>query len=160
MAAGRAAILAGLALASLFAVAAWPAEAGPLEPTRPSQIVQLRTFGTQCASGFGTAIDLQTRPDGSVSMSPFVLPAKQVLVVQQVSVEVAPGAGQTGIAAVELGGNLIRTAIGVGDASGTYSREFRFEPGLVVSDVSRFCATLQGVGSVSAYATGFLARDK
>jgi hypothetical protein len=54
----------------------------------------------------------------------------------------------------------IRSAIGVGDASGTFTRELRFEPGLVVSDVSRLCAHLPGVGSVTAYATGFLARDK
>jgi len=59
-----------------------------------------------------------------------------------------------------LGGNLIRTAIGVGDGAGVFTREFEFEPGLVVADVSRFCAYLQGVGSITVYATGFLARDK
>jgi hypothetical protein len=147
----------GLLLGALALCLALPATAGSLEPTQASQVVQLRTFGTTCATGSGTAIDLQTRPDGLVAFN-YAIPPKQVLVVRRVSFEVAPGPGQTGISSLELGGNLIRTAIGVGDGAGVFTREF--EPGLVVADVSRFCAYLQGVGSITVYATGFLARDK
>ena len=148
-----------LLLGALPLCLALPTTAASLEPTRASQVVQLRTFGTTCTTGSGTAIDLQTRPDGSVAFN-YAIPPKQVLVVRRVSFEVAPGPGQTGISSLELGGNLIRTAIGVGDGAGVFTREFEFEPGLVVADVSRFCAYLQGVGSITVYATGFLARDK
>jgi hypothetical protein len=154
-----------LSLAVLvLATAAAPAAAGPLEPSAPSQLVQLRTFGTACDQFGAIRIDLRTLGDGSTAHN-YTLPPKRVLVVRSVRFDAYPGPGTGVFVSLELAGNLIALSGGTGSSNagiegGHYQGVFEFDPGLEVSDVSKFCITTQNGGTVNATAVGFLAKAK
>jgi hypothetical protein len=134
------------------------AHAGVLEPAKPSQVVHLRTFGTQCSNG-GGIIDLRTYPDGLTEF-PYALPPKQVVVVRRVDYQATPGAGTQVFVALEIAGNLVATKAGFGGSNGIFEGSFEFDPGLVVSDISKFCVRTQNGSFVFATATGFLTKNK
>lgn len=152
------------ATAVALTLAASASMAGSLDPTAPSQVVQIRTFGTACSGSGGQVLDLRTNKDGSATLN-YVLPPKHVLVARQVRFDAFPGAGQGVIVELTLGGNLIAYSVGTGDstpglANGHYQGTFEFDPGLVVSDISKLCITTQNGASPFATAVGFLAKDK
>jgi hypothetical protein len=73
-----------IAILFLFAVAhasALAAAAGPLVPTKPSEVVTLAFSGTVCASS-SVALDQRVLPDGTTV--PFAIPEGRVLVVTEV----------------------------------------------------------------------------
>lgn len=149
-----------LALVSLPAAAG----AGPLAPARASDLVHIRTFGTECDEFGGFRFDLRTHGDGTTELG-YVLPRKRVLIVRSVRFDAVPGAG-TGVSVqLRLGGNHIASAFGTGSTqagleNGHFQGVFEFDPGLLVTDLSELCITTQNGGTPFATAVGFLAKDK
>jgi hypothetical protein len=158
-------VVRSLTLALLILASAAPAAvAGPLEPSAPSQLVQLRTFGNQCDEFGGHRIDLRTLGDGSTVYN-YALPPKRVLVVRSVRFDANPGAGAGVFVSLTVGGNLIAVSAGTGSANvglenGHYQGVFEFDPGLEVSDVSKLCITTQNGAMPFATAVGFLTKAK
>ena len=147
-------------LTFVLAVVALPTTGftGVLEPAKPSQVVHLRTFGTACPNG-GGILDLRTHADGTTEY-PYTLPAKQVVVLRRVDYQASPGAGQNAIISIEVAGNLVAIKSGTAGTLGNLEGSMEFDPGLVVSDVSKLCIRTQNGGFVFATATGFLTKNK
>jgi hypothetical protein len=135
--------------------------AGPLAPSVPSQILQVRTFGTACATIGNEAyrFDLLTTKSGSAVFS-YEVPAKQVAVIRSIRFSVATTASTSTLVILENAGNLITYHSGVSEANGAFEGTFEFDPGLVVSSLANLCIRRQGGGQVAANLTGFLAKDK
>jgi hypothetical protein len=155
----------GVTAALTLLLGASSALAAGLEPKSASQIVQLRTFGTECPGlGGGHVIDLRTDADGSTTPG-YVIPPKHVLVVRRVRFDATPGAGAGVVVQLQLAEDLVAYSIGTGDttpglANGHYQGTFEFDPGLVVRNLSDLCIITQSLASPFATAVGFLAKDK
>lgn len=100
--------LVGAACAALVLVGSAPSSAGPLAPTKPSQIVTLDNLAGAACPVIGKALDQQILPDGT--RKPFVIPPKTVLVVTEV------GWGATGAGATKATG-VVLTTQAVGDST-------------------------------------------
>jgi hypothetical protein len=139
-----------------------PAWAGPLAPSLPSQLLQIRTFGNPCAFAETGSIrlDLRTLKDGSTVFN-YTLPAKQVAVIRSVSFDaVGSFAGASVTAFIKNKGNFLTYVQGYSNADNRLLGTVTFDPGVEISDLSNFCVqTLNGL-QISAVATGFIAKDK
>jgi hypothetical protein len=135
------------------------AGAGPLEPSAPSQVLQVRTFGTTCPAPGAVALDLRTQTDGSVVFG-YALPAKQVAVIREVRFDAAASAGTSVTVFVENDGNYLGYLEGITDAAGRFQGTITFDPGAAIANLSQFCVRTMSGGSIAATATGFLAKDK
>jgi len=152
----------GRALCALFCLApvasSW---AAPLGPSAPSQFLQVRTFGTACAtvSTGSVRLDLRTLKDGSTTFA-YEIPAKQVAVIRSVRFDAAAAAATSVTVFLEMAGNYVAYTEGFTDAAGRFQGVFAFDPGVEVSNLANFCVRTQTGGSIGAIATGFLTKDK
>jgi hypothetical protein len=161
---------AGLSCANLAA-------AGPLAPTKASQLVTLFTSGgTFCGgggpAGQGRLVDQQTDPSGNSHT--FQIPTGQVLIVTSGTIQIASGlAGSSVTLFIEEfgagggGGNPVHGSSLVLDSNGSGHTDFVLNPGVIVkaiasSPVQGLCADTQGAPNAVINATlhGFLAPDK
>jgi hypothetical protein len=145
--------------------------AGPLAPTRPSEIVTLAaSFEPPGCPGGGAGARLDTRVTPEGTYVPLVVPPKRVLVLTEVRwlVDTTP---DVDVAAVlrpgpETGGFVgVILPSGHSNASGRASGEAKFDPGIVLGSPDDFCirllpngGSLTTPGNLSG--AGFFAKDK
>jgi hypothetical protein len=150
-----------------FLVAALPASAGPLAPTKPSQLVTARALGTDCPfddgepSSSAKLIDSMTTIEGT--SQPFVIPPKQALVITGVHI-LAGGAPDTtvGMNLLVLNGPGVAVLIersGRTDAGGNVTIDVTLPTGLPVRAGNQLCVASSLVG-VGGSVTGFFVKDK
>lgn len=132
---------------------------GGLEPSAPSQLLEIRTFGTPCSAAGSIALDLRTLKDGSTIIG-YALPAKQVAVIRSVRFDAATTAATSVTVFLETAGNFLSYVEGISDAAGRFEGTFTFDPGVAVSNLANFCVRTQTGGSIAATANGFLAKDR
>ena len=155
---------------AVFAAAAAHA-AGPLAPTRPSDIVTLAaSFDPPGCTGGGTGTRLDTIVTPEGTYVPLQVPPKRVLVITEIrwiadiaaneeaSAVVRPGPEQKGFIGVVLPGARA-------DANGRVNGEAKLSPGLVVRNPADLCVRVFGSGGGSAApgnltGAGFFAKDK
>jgi hypothetical protein len=136
------------------------AQAGPLAPTRPSQLVSLQASTPDpLCGGFGRPFSTRVTSDGQFELG-FVVPEKQVLVVTGVDWAVF-GANPSATTLVSLGTNggasfFIGSAQADagGTAGGAASFSHTIRPGTTI------CISTIGVDSINATLHGFLAKDR
>jgi hypothetical protein len=158
------------ALALPLLALAVPASAGPLAPTRPSQVVTLLTSAVTDSACGSTAypVDLMRIADGSVV--PFEAPPKQVFVVT--SMEVYGVASEVNrryrfALLVEnsppiVGGSLLHGDAGLTDAAGNYAASVVEPTGVVVPPGALLCSQVDGPSEQPAHARvhGFFTKNK
>jgi hypothetical protein len=155
---------------ALTCLIALPAAAGPLVPTRPSQVVVLVPTATDKSpcNVTGYPVDQMRASDGTVS--PFVIPEKQVFVVTSVDVFGSAdepnrryffSLGLNGDGPVP-GGTLVVGDAGLTDAFGGYSGSVTVPTGVVVPRGQLLCARLSGPNDEPTFMRvhGFFAKDK
>jgi hypothetical protein len=134
--------------------------AGPLEPSLASQVLLVKT-STPCAiaqTGSHSFDERILKNGGAISS--YEVPAKKVAVIRSVRFNANAEAGTSVTVILDSGGNGVAVVDGITDAAGHFDGTFEFDPGLPVSSLANLCIRTGGVGSVSAMANGFLARDK
>jgi hypothetical protein len=152
-------------LASAFAAA--PSLAGPLAPSKPSQLVSARAVSTPCPTVHPVeitpyAIDQMTTIDGL--QVPFVIPPKQVFVITHVHLA-ASGAtanAEVGIfliSVVGMDGGVLTEGTVHTSASGRGSTNIDLPTGIAVRPGTTICATTTD-GAAFGSVTGFFAKDK
>jgi hypothetical protein len=145
--------------------------AGPLAPTRASEVVQLfASFNPPgcTASAAGATLDTRVLPDGTYA--PLVIPPKRVLVItdvrwiantlepnEEIWVFLRPGPPQPGFGSLPLAGAR-------SDANGRAAGQAHLDPGIVVRSLADLCVTLSDSGGPKApgnlAGSGFFAKDK
>ena len=145
-----------------FALLALPvvSHAGPLGPTKPSQLVSLTYSGATCSVGGGTKADTRAMGDGSTA--PFTIPAGQVLVITGVQWnESGSGTadssflylvGSGGTAVVSVGAGLVGTG---GYGGGNFGVS-----GVVVKPGTDICIGLNSLSTAYPTVQGYLTKDK
>jgi hypothetical protein len=159
----------------LATVVATQVLAGPLAPSKPSDIVTLMPDASG-ANGACTTSSQEQRVDAVISsadgsLSPFTIPDKEVLVLTGGTWETVSAAPNVNVL-LELRlktaspgtNNLIVSAPAVrSDAAGIAAGSFTLEPGIVIKPGASLCASLN-IGGTNTLAfprlTGFLAKDK
>ena len=133
--------------------------AGPLVPSKPSQVVTLAATGTTCV--VGRLFEVQHSADG-ISV-PFSIPPGQVLVVTGFDWSVTGTSGSTVSAFLTIDtGTAFQEAFSDGalaDSSGLATKSV-LVPNLIVKSGPRLCAGAGGGALVGALVHGFLAKDK
>lgn len=155
---------------TLLAALALPASAGPLVPTRPSQIVTLSPTAVT-DSGCGTSaypVDTMRKSDGS--LVPFVVPPKQVFIVTSMDVfgsADAPSRHYSFQLSIDNspsipGGSILVGDAGLTDADGSYAGSVTAPTGVVVPPGALLCASLEGPNAEPTFTRvhGFFAKDK
>jgi hypothetical protein len=157
----------------LVAAAATPVLAGPLAPSKPSDVVTLMPDASGANGACGPAMQEQ-RVDALIngadgSLSPFTIPDKEVLVLTGGTWEDVTAAANVNVV-LELSlktattSNLIAATPAVrSDAAGIAAGSFTLEPGIVIKPGASLCASFNVAGtSTLAFPrlTGFLAKDK
>jgi hypothetical protein len=157
-----------VAVAPLLAAAAAVA-AGPLAPTRPSEVVTLAASldPPGCTGGAnGTALDRMVTPEGTYV--PIAIPPKKVLVLteirwraqvpanEEVFLTLRPGPEQPGFSGIVLPG-------GRSDANGRVAGAASLGTGVVIRNPAEVCVRLNG--TINAFfpdvsASGYFAKDK
>ena len=161
-----AAQLARVPLCALL-IAAPPASAGPLAPSKPSQLVTARALGTECPfddsepSNSARLIDSMTTIEGTTQ--PFVIPPKQALVITSVHI-LAGGAPDTnvGMNLIVLNGSGVAILVersGRTDAGGSVTVDVTLPSGLPVRAGNQLCVASSVLG-VGGSVTGFFVKDK
>jgi hypothetical protein len=134
-----------------------PAAAGPLTPTRPSDVVTLVNGAGNPCTVTGSALDLRVQPDGT--RVPFAVPPGRVLVVTGIDFT-TPDAAATDVELFverppDASQVFVTSTAGGGSAS---------IPDVIVGSGSALCvrAVPKGGGAspVLAVVHGFLAKDK
>jgi hypothetical protein len=160
---------AALALPLLAALAA-SASAGPLAPSRPSQIATLVATAVLDSACGATAypVDTMRKADGSVV--PFVVPPKQIFVVTSMDVfGSADQANRRYLFALLVdnapnipGGALLVGDAGLTDASGNYAGSVAVPNGVPVPPGAVLCARIDGPTDEPTFTRvhGFFAKDK
>jgi hypothetical protein len=156
----------------LVAAVATPVLAGPLAPTKASDIAILMP---DVADGSNGACGLkELRVDGIISgadgsVSPFTIPAKEVLVLTGGTWSDTSLGGNVNaflelrLETASTNNNIVATTAVRTDAAGAAARAFTLEPGIVIKPGASLCATLNvaGINTVAfPRLTGFLAKDK
>jgi hypothetical protein len=158
-------------LATLALLAGAPAQAaGPLAPTRPSDVVALTASfePPTCAGGtIGATLDRRMTPEGTYV--PVAVPAKRVLVVTELRwvVDTLPNVEVAAIVRTgpEVGGFIGLVLPGArSDGNGRAIGEAKLDPGLVVRNPAELCVVVfPSGGSVIApgnlSGSGFFAKD-
>jgi len=161
----------GLPILMLAVATAGTAMAAPLAPSKPSDVVALMP---NAGDGANTPCGLdEQRVDGVISpadgsLTPFTIPAKEVLVLTGGTWTGSAGANAN--ASLELTletgstkNRIVSSPAVRTDSAGFAAGSFTLEPGIVIRPGASLCATLDvdGVGtSVFPRLTGFLAKDK
>ena len=140
--------------------------AGPLAPSKPSQLVSLRNGGYYCGPGVTyPMLNVQENGDGTETF-PFAIPAGQVLIVQDVEITIDKTANTP-----------VYISIGIGDASSSPSDDlaagagytnpggftefnFQFPNGVVIKPGKFLCISDPLAGVNAATAHGFLTKDR
>lgn len=156
----------------LAAAAVTPALAGPLAPSKPSDVVTLMPNASDGSNGSCNSPEL--RVDGVIdtsdgSLSPFTIPPKEVLVLTGGTwsdTSVTPNANAfllLSLRTATTSNNLVATTAVRSDAAGVAAGAFTLEPGIVIKPGASLCAVLDVAGTdtvVFPRLTGFLAKDK
>jgi hypothetical protein len=157
----------------LTAVVLTPALAGPLAPSKPSDIVTLMPDASGANGACGLATQQQrveaviNGADGSIS--PFTIPDKEVLVLTGGTWEdVTAGANVNVFLELSLRtastNNLLAATPAIrSDAAGFAAGSFTLEPGIVIKPGVSLCASFNVDGTNTLAfprLTGFLAKDK
>ena len=146
--------------------------AGPLAPSKPSDVVTLMPNPSDGSNGSCSSPEL--RVDGIIdttdgSLSSFTIPPKEVLVLTGgtwVDTSVTPNANAFLLLSLRTGttsNNLVATTAVRSDAAGVAAGAFTLEPGIVIKPGASLCAVLDVAGTdtvVFPRLTGFLAKDK
>lgn len=136
------------------------AQAGPLAPTKASQLVTLQASALDPACGVaGKRFDTRVTSDGQFDVD-FAIPPKQVLVLTGAEWAVF-GANPSATNLVSLGTNggasyFIGTA--QADAGGTAGGSARFSH--TIRPGTTLCISSVGVSDLNARLHGFLAKDR
>jgi hypothetical protein len=154
----------------LLALLAPPAAAGPLVPTRASQVVALNPTPVT-DSGCGASaypVDNMRTSDGQ--LVPFTIPLNQVFVVTSMDVfGQADEPNRRYFFALFIdtspsvpGGSLVVGDAGLTDASGNYSGSVTVPTGVVVPPGVLLCAQIDGPAEEPTFTRvhGFFAKDK
>jgi hypothetical protein len=147
--------------------------AGPLAPSKPSDIVTLMPDASDGANGACNSVQ-QLRVDAVIntadgSLSPFTIPDKEVLVLTGGTWEDTSVGGNVNVF-LELSLKTANTSIIIvatpavrSDAAGVAAGAFTLEPGIVIKPGASLCASFNVAGTnATAFPrlTGFLAKDK
>lgn len=158
-----------LGLATPLVLLAAPLHAGPLAPTKASQVVTLTRTSTTCGPPGSYELE-QVLPDGS--LAPFAIPEKSVLVVTgyQVSQNGNGGAiaGHTILFGLLAAGVNQALETVVADPNSAYSATRSLAPGIIVASGMQLCVVAQDVSNAfagqsngfGARVYGFIAKDK
>jgi hypothetical protein len=155
-----------MAIVSLVALAT-PAIGGPLAPKKPSDLVTLTSSGAACTN-YGSAarrLDRRINPDGTVT--PFSIPAKQVLVLTGASTFLED-AGVSDTAYTQIVYDIPPTQFGQGaifaagatDSGGGGTLVSSYSPNMVVKSGVRICCDHSGLTFFGCNAYGYLTKDK
>ena len=156
----------------LATAAATQVLAGPLAPSKPSDVVTLMPNLSDGSNGSCNSPEL--RVDGVIdstdgSLSPFTIPAKEVLALTGGTwshKSVTPNANaflELSLRTGTTSNNLVATTAVRSDAAGVAAGTFTLEPGIVIKPGASLCAVLDVAGTdavVFPRLTGFLAKDK
>ena len=157
----------------LTAVVVTPALAGPLAPSKPSDIVTLMPDGSGANGACGLATQEQ-RVDAVIngadgSLSPFTIPDKEVLVLTGGTwADVSAGGNvnvflELSLKTASTSNLIVATPAVRSDAAGVVAGSFTLEPGIVIKPGASLCASLIVAGTNTLAfprLTGFLAKDK
>ena len=158
----------------LVAAAATPVLAGPLAPSKPSDIVTLMPDASGANGACATAPQEQ-RVDALIntadgSLSPFTIPDKEVLVLTGGTWEDLSAAANVNVflelslrTAAPTSINIVATPAVRSDAAGVAAGSFTLEPGIVIKPGASLCASFNEAGTNTLAfprLTGFLAKDK
>jgi len=156
----------------LAAAAATPVLAGPLAPSKPSDIV---TLMPNAGDGSNGACGLQEQRVDAVisgadgSLSPFTIPDKEVLVLTGGTWEDVSVSGNVNVflelrlKTASTNNFIVATPAVRSDAAGVVAGSFTLAPGIVIKPGASLCATLNVAGTNTVAfprLTGFLAKDK
>jgi hypothetical protein len=155
------------AFATALALAALPAAAGPLAPSKPSQLVSARAVSTPCpfetqAGNNAYEITSMSTPDGV--QAPFAIPPKQVFVITSAYLTLTGGpandTAQLYLFAVEgESGSILTEGVAATNASGLAIVERVLPTGIAVKSGKALCV-LGSQGNSLGSVTGFFAKDK
>jgi hypothetical protein len=153
-------------LAAAFAAA--PAVAGPLAPSKPSQLVTVRYLETGCplaAPDPGTtanALDEMSTLEGL--QQPFVIPPRQALVITSVNFTVVGEAGDSfGMNLIAVNGTqraVLAQALVKTEAEGVGSLTIPIPTGIAIREGNALCMVASAGGTPAGAVTGFFAKDK
>jgi hypothetical protein len=158
----------------LAVAAATPVLAGPLAPSKPSDIVTLVPDASGANGACGPASQ-QQRVDAVIngadgSISPFTIPDKEVLVLTGGTWEDTSVAANVNVflelslrTATPTSNIIVATPAVRSDAAGVVAGSFTLEPGIVIKPGVSLCASLNVAGTNTIAfprLTGFLAKDK
>ena len=161
-----AAALGAAPFAVVFA-AALPAAAGPLAPSKPSQLVSARAVSTPCpfeapAGNNAFQITSMSTPDGV--QVPFAIPPKQVFVITSASLNLtgapADSTAQLYLFAVNgSDGAVLAEGLATSNANGLATVERVLPTGIAVKSGLALCV-LGSQGSSLGSVTGYFTKDK
>jgi hypothetical protein len=146
--------------------------AGPLAPSKPSDVVTLMPNVSDGSNGNCTLPELRVDAviDGADgSLSSFTIPEKGVLVLTGGTWSDTSLGGnvnaflQLSLRTATTSNNIVATPVVRTDAAGIAAGAFNLEPGIVIKPGASLCATLNVAGTQSVVfprLTGFLAKDK
>jgi hypothetical protein len=154
--------------AALAAAVAFPVAAGPLAPSKPSQLVTARVISTNCPlaepdpGASANAIDAMSTLEGL--QQAFVIPPNQVLVATSVTFVVVGTPGDFyGMNLIAVNGQqravLAQEVVeAVGDGIGT--KTIVLPTGIAVREGNALCMVSSAGGEPFGSVTGFFAKDK
>jgi hypothetical protein len=153
--------------AALACALAVPAAAGPLAPSKPSQLVTARSVSTPCPTVHPAeltpyAIDSMTTIDARDV--PFAIPPKQAFVITHVHLAAGNATPNTQIgvfliAVVGTNGGVLAEAAVQTDGAGRGSTSFDLPTGIAVREGTTICGS-SADGSGFASVTGYFTKDK
>ena len=147
-----------LLVAALILVSVAAAHAGPLAPTKASQLVTVLNSADTCNAGSGRVLNFLVQGDGSVGL--LVIPEKSVLVVT--AWEWCEGTNPSGAfvtLVIDGPGGFVPVSSVLGEPLTSACSRADLGQGVRVSSAAKLCATPVGAGAlVKAY--GYLAKDK
>jgi hypothetical protein len=157
-----------LAAAAVLALAV-PASAGPLAPSKPSQLVTVRAVSEPCpikSSPTTTPYQLTSMSSSDGNQAAFAIPPKQVFVITSASLVVTNGdPNETaqlvvfGLNAAGTDGTVFVEGYARTDDNGFATFVQTLPTGIAVKSGVRLCA-LGTTGSTLGAVTGFFAKDK
>jgi hypothetical protein len=157
----------------LAAAAATPVLAGPLAPSKPSDVVTLMPDAADGSNGACSGLQ-ELRVDGVISstdgsVAPFTIPSKEVLVLTGGSWSDTSLAANVNVflelrlETASTNNQLLVSPAIRSDPAGAAAGSFTLEPGIVIKPGGSLCASLNIDGTSSGVfprLTGFLAKDK
>ena len=155
---------------ALLSVSALPAAAGPLAPTKASQVAVLMPTATDKSSCGQNAypVDTMRKSDGTVE--PFVVPPKEVFVVTSMDVfGSADEPNRRYFFSLSIdntpaiaGGTLVVGDAGLTDSTGGYAGSVSVPTGAIVPSGAQLCSKIDGPSEEPTFVRvhGFFAKAK